>query len=108
MFGGVSMPENIYFNDLWVMDYEEVRDRKDFNELAGVTWCRIPTEGNKPIPRKGHISFVHKKSFIVWGGSGEKITDKTFDIYVLDLSRRCKNIFLNCKIGEKLKILMKH
>lgn len=45
LFGGVGMPSDVFFNDLWELDLTEANFTGLTNELKGVFWTRIPTSG---------------------------------------------------------------
>lgn len=84
VFGGISMPDNILYNDLWLMDIQAQTDIKNSPEITGVVWRPIQTKGEKPMPRKGHMGYFHNNNFIVFGGSTNDFRDNTSDIFALD------------------------
>jgi hypothetical protein len=37
LFGGISSPENIYFNDLWLFEYENLQFNSSLPDVSGVS-----------------------------------------------------------------------
>ena len=46
IFGGVSMPANTYFNDLWMLDYSNFDMGNNTTEATGFLWNEIETQGS--------------------------------------------------------------
>ena len=38
LFGGISSPENIYFNDLWLFEYENLQFNSSLPDVSGVIY----------------------------------------------------------------------
>lgn len=103
LFGGINMPENILYNDFWILDFsemiykEETKEKsdeksseKDVLDLEGCMFEQVKYtghEGNVPEKRKGHTSLCHGNSMYVFGGQTQNIFENTTDfVYILDLS----------------------
>lgn len=89
LFGGINMPENILFNDFWIMDFSKLNYKNELLDLEGCTFTHIKYTGNEnniPEKRKGHTSLCYGNSMYVFGGQTQNIYEKTTDkIYILNL-----------------------
>lgn len=83
------MPENILFNDFWIMDFSKLRYEENLLDLEGCTFKKVSytgNEGNIPVERKGHTSLCFGNSMYVFGGQTQNIYEGTTDyVYILDL-----------------------
>lgn len=90
LFGGINMPENILFNDFWIMDFSKMIYNDELLDLEGCTFRQVKYTGNEaniPEKRKGHTSLCFGNSMYVFGGQTQDIFQKTTDfIYILDLN----------------------
>jgi hypothetical protein len=85
VFGGMSIPDNKYFNDVYVMDYSKLKDDPKGMEVTDVKWHKIDARGQAPTPRKGHMAYYFKQSMIVFGGTDGHFESHDHKIYFLSL-----------------------
>jgi len=87
LFGGINTPDNIMYNDVWIMNYEHMQPDHNDDTINNITFKPVRTTGESPSPRKGHSAFCYNESMFVFGGEtreyGENTTNK---IYILDLN----------------------
>lgn len=86
MFGGINTPDNLFFNDFWVLNFAKLAYDQGNPELGGVEFIKSQTAGLAPSKRKGHVAFVYRRKMYVIGGATDLIEENTTDkIYLLDL-----------------------
>lgn len=84
IFGGMNIPDNTYFNDVWLLDIRKVSDDSKLLEVKDAGWIKVNTKGETPLGRKGHMACYCEKNMIVFGGDGGVHDQKLNDIHVLD------------------------
>lgn len=92
IFGGISMPDNILFNDFWEIDHSNLEvkqtnnDGSNKDELDNCVAKKIPCTGSVPSPRKGHTALCYNNHMYVFGGQTDNNQDNTTDnIHILSL-----------------------
>ena len=87
MFGGINMPENILFNDLWVFDFKKIRcNLFEEEDIEDCTFTEMECSGSIPLERKGHTALCYADSMYVFGGQTQDLNHKITDtIWILNL-----------------------
>ena len=88
LFGGINTPENILFNDFWILDFSNMQEIYGQDDLEGAKFKKIETAGRPPSARKGHSALCYGESMYVFGGQTQDINDEEITKYVhmLDLN----------------------
>eukprot|EP00330_Aristerostoma_sp_ATCC50986_P009487 CAMPEP_0114599248 /NCGR_PEP_ID=MMETSP0125-20121206/21751_1 /TAXON_ID=485358 ORGANISM="Aristerostoma sp., Strain ATCC 50986" /NCGR_SAMPLE_ID=MMETSP0125 /ASSEMBLY_ACC=CAM_ASM_000245 /LENGTH=172 /DNA_ID=CAMNT_0001806055 /DNA_START=70 /DNA_END=585 /DNA_ORIENTATION=+ len=76
VFGGVTLPDNSYLNDVWLINYSNVTFGSALSEIPGTVCTPKKTKGDIPIARKAHGAIVAGKSMLVYGGKTLKDEDE--------------------------------
>ena len=79
----MSIPDNKYFNDVYIMDYRKQKEDPKSMEVTDVQWYKIDAKGQPPFPRKGHMSYYFDQSMIVFGGTDGNFENHDTKIYIL-------------------------
>lgn len=88
VFGGINSPNNTFFNDLWLLDFNSMIYEQGASEVSGVKFQQIQTLGCKPKARKGHCSFVYKGKLFVYGGQTKDMLEDTMRfLHFIDLEK---------------------
>ena len=85
IFGGLNLPSNEFFNDIWKFDYSKINLKND--KIKG-KWEEIITNGEKPMKRKGHIFLKYENKFFIFGGIGIDRKKKTNEIFTLNYKNK--------------------
>jgi len=88
MFGGINMPENILFNDVWVFEFKGMKiNQYDEEDIEECKFTEIECTGEAPSERKGHTALCYGNSMYVFGGQTQDLNENITDwIYKLDLT----------------------
>lgn len=106
IFGGIVMPDNIFLNDVWEIEYIDSKDNPNYSNC---TSRKIETTGKAPKGRKGHSAVYYGEKMFIIGGQGADNDDMTNStpfllINILNLSK----FFIKKKIlfGSWQKLLL--
>ena len=100
LFGGITTPDNILYNEVWLLENEKIRDESS-NTIEGVTVKPISTTGIKPSKRKGHSAFCYQTSLYIFGGETIDFKEPTTDkIFILDVKSTWSWTSFDCSLAK--------
>ncbi|KAL4473976.1 hypothetical protein ABPG72_000338 [Tetrahymena utriculariae] len=84
LFGGICLPENTYYNDVWIFDYENLQFNSSLPDVSGAFWTKKICKGDIPIARRGHCAITVEGCLYLFGGRTINDSDDTSTIYSLN------------------------
>lgn len=85
IFGGLCLPENILYNDVWTFNYSNLAFNSSLPEIPGAVCSLRKTKGEIPSARKGHSVIIYNKNMYLFGGKSAVANENTFIIHALSL-----------------------
>eukprot|EP00742_Colponemidia_sp_Colp-10_P008882 GILJ01009647.1.p1 GENE.GILJ01009647.1~~GILJ01009647.1.p1 ORF type:complete len:684 (+),score=87.32 GILJ01009647.1:32-2083(+) len=87
VFGGASIHEGVYYNDVWTLDNLKVDFDLEEKDLCNAQWQRMTLSGTPPSPRMFHGSITVRHKLFLFGGvtKNKRYSD---ELFVLDTYKK--------------------